>query len=220
MRRGLRASFVLSRMAHARLLVGAVLAAILIAGALTTALAAYGSRAVPQAARHQVVTAPDLSVMITGAFGEGQAAADTAAIRASMQRAFGASTFRLETALWSNPLGLPPGTGASGHGGSAAIVLTVAAGFGHLTGHATLTAGSWPGAPRRGRQVPAALPAAIAGRLGLAPGDTLATVDRITGARDTFLVTGLYKPRGPASAYWGLNLIGGSGVSVLGDFVT
>ena len=34
MRRGLRASFVLSRMTHARLLVGAVLAAILIVAAL------------------------------------------------------------------------------------------------------------------------------------------------------------------------------------------
>src|SRR5579875_3001672 len=174
--------------------------------------------------------------------------------RTSMERAFGTPAIRLDTALWSDPLGLPPGTGAAGPAGRPgrarrnAIVLTAAASFAHLAQNAILTSGTWPGPPRTGgaaapgaggqRQargapgargaraggeeslIPAVLPAVTAARLALDPGDLLTTTDRITGARDRFLITGTYRPRDPAAPYWGLNLIGTSGVSVSGNFVT
>jgi hypothetical protein len=214
MRRGPRGSFVLRRMVASRLLLGSVLVAILITAALTAALVTFSARALPQAARRDLVSAPKVSIAISGQIGAAQAAADSTVIRSSLRATFGTVPVSLERALWSDPLGWPvTGTGQT-------TVLTEAAAADDFAAHATLVSGTWPGQPVRGQAIQAALPAPVAARFHLAPGQVLTLPDRDTGARVRFRLTGTYQPRDPGSPYWGLDLIGTSGVSVQGSFVT
>jgi ABC-type antimicrobial peptide transport system permease subunit len=213
MRRGLRASFVLRRMGSCRLLLGSVLLAVFITAALTAALVTFGERALPQGVSRQLHTA-SLSITISGQIDAAQAAADSAVIRSSMRTAFAAVPVRVQRALWSDPLGLPA------TGSRQTIQLTEAAAPDQIMSNAVLVSGAWPGPPARGKPIPAALPAATAAQLHLAPGELLTVPDRDTGAPVTFRLTGTFRPRDPASPYWGLDLVGTSGVSVKGNFVT
>jgi hypothetical protein len=214
MRHGLRGSFVLRRMVASRLLLSSVLVAIFITAALTAALVTFSARALPQAARRELVSAPKVSIAISGQIGATQAAADSTVIRSSLRATFGAVPVSLERALWSDPLGWPvTGTGQT-------TVLTEAAAADDFTAHATLVSGTWPGPPVRGQPIQAALPAPVAARFHLAPGQLLSLPDRDTGARVRLRLTGTYRPHDPGSPYWDLDLIGTSGVSVQGSFVT
>jgi hypothetical protein len=210
----LRGSFVLRRMGASRLLIGGMLAAILITASLTAALAAFSARGLPQAAGSQLAAAPNFTIAISGQIDSAQAAADAAVIRSSIRSAFGALPVRLASALWSDPLGLPS------RAGSQTIPLAEAAAPDQITARAVLVSGTWPGPPRHGQPIGAALPAAVANQLHLVPGALLVLPDRDTGARVSFRLTGLFQPRDPASPYWNLDLIGTSGVSVRGNFVT
>jgi hypothetical protein len=162
MRRGLRASFLLRRMGASRLLIGSALLAIFITAALTAALVTFSARALPQAVSRQLRTAPNVSIAINGQFSAAQAAADDAVIRSSMRAAFTTVPVILDRALWSDPLGLPTST-------SQAIPLTEAAAPDQITDQSILVSGGWPGPPRRGEPIPAALPVSAARLLRLAP---------------------------------------------------
>ena len=214
MSRGPRESFVLRRMSSSRLLLGSVLLAIFITAALTAALVTFGERALPQAISRQLHFAPNVSMTINGQIDASQAIADTAVIRSSLRSAFRAVPVSLDRALWSDPLGLPAS------GSSQTIPLTEAAAADHITASAILVSGAWPLPPRPGQPIPAALPAAVAAQLHLAPGQLLTLPDRDTGAAVRLRVTGTFRPRDPGSPYWGLDLIGPSGVIVAGNFVT
>ncbi len=61
---------------------------------------------------------------------------------------------------------------------------------------------------------------AVARRLRLAPGQVLVLRDRDTGAGARLRLTGIFRPRDPASPYWDLSLIAPGGVSVQGSFAT
>jgi hypothetical protein len=217
MSRGLRASFVLRRMSSSRLLLGSVLLAVFITAALTAALVTFSTRGLPQAVGRQLSTAPNVSVAISGQIDAAQAAADSAVIHSSIRTAFAAVPVTLERALWSDPLGLPA---VRGSGTSQTIPLTEAAALDQITTHATLVSGAWPGPPAPGQPIQAALPAAVAGQLHLAQGDTMSLPDRDTGARVRFRLTGTFRPRDAASPYWSLDLIGAAGVTAAGNFVT
>ena len=65
-----------------------------------------------------------------------------------------------------------------------------------------------------------ALPAAAAALLHVPLGQVLTLPDSITGAVARLQVTGLWRPRDPASAYWRVSLLGTSGRLVQGPFVT
>ncbi len=201
-------------MTSSRLLLGSVLLAIFITAALTAALVTFGERALPQAITRQLHFAPNASMTINGQIDATQAIADTAVIRSSLRTAFRTVPVSLDRALWSDPLGLPAS------GSSQTIPLTEAAAADHITANALLVSGAWPGPPRRGQPIPAALPAVVAAQLHLAPGQLLTLPDRDTGAAVRLRVTGTFRPRDPGSPYWGLDLIGPSGVIVQGNFVT
>ena len=66
----------------------------------------------------------------------------------------------------------------------------------------------------------AVLPAATASLLHARPGSTLSLRDRDTGARLRIRLTGIFRPVHPAAGYWALDLIGASGASRQGAFVT
>jgi FtsX-like permease family len=208
---GLRASFVLRRMGHSRLVLGAVLVTTIIATALTVALAGFGTRALPRAVHQQLAAATSTSIAINGALNAAQAHADTRAIAASMRATFGAVPVALDTAVWSDPLGVPRQRGAT------ATPLLEAAAPGDVRAHAVLISGAWPGPAARGAPVPAAVPLAVADQLHLAPGDVIKSRDRDTGAAIRLRVSGVFAARDPGSPYWGLNLVT---PGELGGFIT
>jgi hypothetical protein len=81
-----------------------------------------------------------------------------------------------------------------------------------ISAQVTLTAGAWPGPPHHGGPVPVALPAAVASQLHLTLGSVLTGTPQSGGAKISLQVTGLFRPRNPASPYWALDLLPLSGM--------
>src|SRR5260370_33061370 len=80
MLRGARARFALGRMASARLLIGALLLAILPAAGATAALASFGARALPAAPHQRLGAIQQTTIGVVGQIGARQASTDTSAI--------------------------------------------------------------------------------------------------------------------------------------------
>lgn len=211
---GPRVSFVLRRMGSVRMLLASVLLSALIAASLVAALAGFSASSLPQAVSDDLAQAPRTSIAIDGSFNARQVLADRPVVRATIRRAFGPIPVTIDEAVWSNPIGLPA---PSGH---RAVPLTEAAALGQIRGHVKLTAGIWPTAPVPGAPIQAAAPVTIAGALHLRLGEVLLLRDRLTGAKVSFRLTGLYQPLNPAAPYWGVDLIAPSGVSVQTGFIT
>jgi hypothetical protein len=207
------APFLLRRMMSSWLLLSSLMITVLITAALTAALASFDAQVLPQAAHRQLATA-QTSVVVSGAVDAEVAAADQPAVRSALRSAFGVVPFRLDSARWSDPLGLPAVPGGR------LVRLAEAAAPDQIRAHAALVSGRWPGPPRPGQPISAALPETAAGQLGLATGDVVAVRDRDTGDRLRLRVSGLFAPRDPAAPYWGLDLIGPSGVSVQSGFAS
>ena len=212
--RGARASFVLRRLGSARLLAASLLFAVLTSVAVTTALAGFGAEALPAAAHRRLASEPGTPILISGQIGAATASADTPVIRSSLRSALGAVPFTLAGGRWSDQLTLP------GPHRRGTIPLIQAAVLGGVTAHTELTAGNWPGPPRRGQPIGVALPVTTARMLGLAVGDTLDLRDSTTGAPARLRVTGLFRVRDPGAPYWRLSLLGTSGALVQGAFIT
>ena len=212
--RGARASFVLRRLGWARLLPASLLLAILTSTMVTVALASFGARALPAAEHRRLANLADATIELSGQIGTARADADAKVIRASIAGALGHTGFQMISGRWSDPLALPRVRGQSQAPGIQAAVLA------GVTGHAELTAGHWPGPRAPGRPIPVALPAAAAALLHVPLGQVLTLPDSITGAVARLQVTGLWRPRDPASAYWRVSLLGTSGRLVQGPFVT
>ncbi len=218
--------FLLRRMASVRLLLISVLLSTLIAAALVAALAGFAAGSLPEAVSGDLARAPRTSIVIYGAFPAQQARIDQPAVPVTLHRAFGTVPFALREAVWSDPIGLPAPRGQRN------VPLVEAASIGQITGHARLTAGRWPDwpagptvptkptRPARSAPIQAAVPVTVAQALHLRLGQVLALSDRQTGARVTFVLTGLYRPESPAAQYWGLDLIAPSGISVQGGSIT
>ncbi len=201
----------LQRMSEHRLVLAAVLLTILISTAVAAALAVFAGQAVPQAVHRRLAVPSDTSVLVSGPVTESQ---ETAAVRAAMRSAFGAVPFTFYSALWSDSLDLPAPAGV------AQVPLMKAAAADAAAANSVLVSGGWPTAPRPGQPIPAALPAVTASLLRLSVGDILTLRDRVSNKPVPFRLTGTFRPRDPASAYWKLNLIGNSGFSSNGRFTT
>ncbi len=213
--RGVQAPFLLRRMASAWLLLATFMLTVFIAAALLAALASFNAQVLPQAARRQLTaSAQQTGVVVSGAVDASIAAADQPAVRAALATAFGPEPYHLDSAVWSNPLGLPRAAGRR------VIPLAEAAALDHVRQHATLLSGAWPGSPAPGQPVPAAVPAAAAAQLGLKPGDVVAVHDRDNGRRGSLRVTGVFALRDPASTYWGLDQVATSGISTAPGYTT
>ncbi len=225
-------------MSASRLVLGAVLLNTVVAAALAAALASFAGQALGQAAHRRIETAPVVWIALNGSMNLHQAQADSTAIRDALHATFGPVPVTLYRSVWSDSLGLPAGgdpPGGRTAGGAQAgpvrrppaatgpVALMQAAALDHLRAMATLVSGSWPAsrvAIRPGRPIPAALPAGAARLLHLRAGRVLSLRDRSTGAAVAIRVTGIFRPLHPSASYWGLNLVGGSGASEQGGFVT
>jgi hypothetical protein len=222
---GLAVPFIVRRMGASRLLLGCILLTTAITAALITALTSFWVQALGQAADGQLARSGAMSIVISGQVNARIAAAGGRAVRATMRTVFGRIPYQLDAARWSDPLGFTtPGqggaTGPAAPENGRTIRLAEAAALGQIRAHAVLVSGAWPGPPARHGPIPAALPTAVARQLHVSPGTVLVLRDRVTHRRVRLRITGLFRPRNPRALYWGLNLLGTSGISVQPPFVT
>jgi FtsX-like permease family protein len=218
-----RGSILWPRMRSVWPLLLSVLLSTLIAASLVAAFAGFSATALPQAVSSELRGSAHRSITITGALDEAQTRADQRVVSATIRHAFGSTPFTTATGLWSDPLGLPAPTGAK------TVPLVQAAALSRLSAHAKLTAGSWPGSaggnPAGGHDasaatVAAAVPATVASTLGLHVGQVLQVTDRLTHAKVRIRLTGFFQPVNPAAAYWSLDLIPATGISIQPGFIT
>jgi hypothetical protein len=211
---GLRTPFLLRRIASAWPLLASLMLTVFIAAALLAALATFNAQVLPQAVLRQLASSTQTGMVVSGPVDATVARADMPAVGAAIRGAFGVVPYRLNSALWSDPLVLPGGTG------SGVIRLLEAGAPGQLTAHARLVSGAWPSPPRPGRPVQAALPASVTAQLGASVGDVLTVWDRNNGNRALIQISGTFARRDPGSPYWGLDIVGPSGVSVSPGYIT
>jgi FtsX-like permease family protein len=210
----IRRSFLARRIKSSRLLLATVMLTVLATAALGAALASFAAQSLPQAVRGQLARSPALSIVVRGAMAPPQVGPAGRIVRAGIGRALAGVPYRLDQALWSDPLGL------AATRGSRIIPLVEVATLGQIQARAVLTAGAWPAPPRRGQPLGIALPAVAARQLRARPGTILRSRDRNSGERISLRVTGLYRPADPASPYWGIDLIGPSGINSQPPFIT
>ena len=239
--RGCGTRLILGRLGVNRPVLGAAALTTLIAAAVAAALATFGGQVLAQAARHQLTVASGTTVALNGTVTAGQAGPATAAVRNAIRAGLGAIPFTLRSATWSDQLpwpaqpspiaagaverAAPPGTAhkpADRHRVAHAEVPGIqAAVMPGVEAHAVLLAGRWPGSARRpDSPIPAALPAAVAAQRHVPVGAVLALRDVYSRKLVRIQVTGIFRPRFPASPYWRLNLIGPDGMSSVGRFTT
>jgi ABC-type antimicrobial peptide transport system permease subunit len=202
--------------------VAAAALTILVAATVAAALTVFAGQALPQAVRHDLAIAPGTALSISTLVSDkGQAATGSAALRSQIAAAMPGIPFSLDSAFWSDPLGLVPGAlpappGSAGHGNTA---LVQAAAMSGIASHASLVAGHWPtsAGDGQGQPIPAALPVSAAALLGVRAGDVLRLRDTISHTLVSFDITGVFAPRsgaGPADSYWKLSYIPVNGRSV------
>jgi hypothetical protein len=215
-------SLTLPRMNAHRLVIIAAALTTLVAAALGTTFAVFSGQALPRAVRHTLAAASGTALDFSGAVTASQADQYTSLLRRRVAASLAGAPFAFDRGQWSDPLGFTGGAAPpAGSGGN--VPIAEAAALDGLTAHAVLVAGTWPGPPRAGAPLPAALPDAAAALLHVRPGVTLTMRDRVSGRLVRFRITGLYRPRqltGSGSSYWSLNQIGFSGTSTSGGYTT
>ena len=170
-----RGPLAIRRMTAHWTVISAAALTILVAAAVASALTVFTGRALPQAVRHDLVSAPDASLSVTAlADDPGQAVAGGAALRSRIAAAMPGVSFTFDEAFWSDPLGLvrgalpapPPSAGRDN------TTLLQAASMSGIASHASLVAGRWPtGAIRTGTSAtsPSTAGRAAPGRSPTAP---------------------------------------------------
>ena len=209
----LRPTFLLRRIGSAWLLVSCLMATVFVTSALVSALVSFYETALPATVSTDLVKSGRLAVIVTGEAGE-SAARQAAQVSGKLTAALAPVPARFYRADWSDELSLP---GAHSRGQQPAVQAAAMTG---ITASAVLTSGSWPGQPAAGSQIAAALPAGVAARLKAGVGSVLRLRDLTTSKPVTLKVTGLYRPRDPAAAYWKLDPIGPSGYRSVGGFAS
>jgi len=225
--RGLGLSFLVRRARSSWLLLACVAVTVLLTTGLAAVLWTFAGAVIPLGAQGILADSQGRVISLSGDVDAGEAAADSQQIRATLGKAWPGVGFQMDSALWADPVQLSSTTGRptncapAGSPGppcstNTATVQIQPASLEGISAQATLTAGKWPGPPHHGGPVPVALPAAAASPLHLTLGSVLTGTPPSGGAPTSLQVTGLYRPRNPASTYWALDLLPVSGISVQG----
>jgi hypothetical protein len=194
-----------------RLALAAAAVTVILAAAIVAALASFSATVSTEAVRTSLASNPGTTISVTGSVSSTtQAAGAGRTITASLSRALPGVPLTVWSAVSSDYLNIPPGRGLA-HGQTHVISLA------ELSRHATLLAGSWPGPGGPAGTVPAAVPAALASALHLAPGMLLRLHDSVTGSPVSVRITGIFRPLNPASPYWLLDSAA-TGVQLSGGF--
>ena len=224
--RGLGLSFLVRRARSSWLLLACVAVMVLLTTGLAAAGWTFAGAVIPLGAQGILADSQGRVISLSGDVDAGGAAADSQQIRTTLSKAWPGVGFQMESALWADPVQLSSTTGppascapAGSPGPPCSSTTTVQiqpASLEGISAQATLTAGKWPGPPHHGGPVPVALPAAAAGQLHLTLGSVLTGAPPSGGAPTSLQVTGLFRPRNPASPYWAVDLLPVSGLSVQG----
>ena len=206
--RGLGVTFLVRRARSSWLLLACVAVVVLLSTGLAAMLWTFASASIPPGAASILAPSQGRVVGLTGVVDAEEAATDSQLIRTTLHKAWPGVGFQLESALWGTPIQFP----ASGT--STVFTQVQPASLEGIGAQATLTAGVWPAAPSPGEPVPVALPAAAATELHVGVGSVLTGAPPTGGARISLRVTGLFRPKNPASPYWTLDLLPVSGVGV------
>lgn len=209
---GLGLSFLVRRARSSWPLLACVAVTVLLTTGLAAAGWAFAAGAISPGAM-SILAAPQGRVIgLSGVADAGDAASESQLIRATLRKAWPGVGFQMESALWADPILLPqPATSANT---TIAIRQLQPASLQGISAQATLTAGEWPGPPHDGGPLPVALPAAVASQLHLTLGSVLTGTVPAGTPPTSLRVTGLFRPRDPASPYWTLDLLPVSGTSV------
>ena len=208
---GLGLSFLVRRARSSWLLLACVAVTVLLTTGLAAAGWAFAAGAISPGAM-SILAAPQGRVVgLSSVADAGDAAFESQLIRATLRKAWPGVGFQMESALWADPILLPQ-PAASANTATAIRQLQPASLQG-ISAQATLTAGEWPGPPRDGSPLPVALPAAVASQLHLTLGSVLTGTVPAGTPPTSLRVTGLFRPRDPASPYWTLDLLPVSGTS-------
>jgi ABC-type antimicrobial peptide transport system permease subunit len=204
---GLGLSFLARRARSSWLLLACVAVTVLLTSGLAAAGWSFSAGVVPSGALSILTASQDRVMGLSGVATAADAASDTRLIDAAARKAWPGVGFQLESALWMPPIELPSAAN------STTTVEIQPASLQGISAQATLTAGKWPGPPRHGRPVPAAIPAAVASRLHLTLGSVLTGAVTGGGPKTSLQVTGLFQPTDPGSPYWALDILPMSGIS-------
>src|SRR5579875_1578916 len=169
--------------------------AVVLAATLLAALASFTGIVTGYAVRRTLAGNPGTAVIVPASV-SGPAAARAAARggRAALRRLLPGVPVAVSSILSSDYVGLPARAGRN-----AETHVTAVDG---LQAHAALVRGGWPTAAGRTGPVPAAVTAAEARRLHLAPGAVVRLHATSTGAALPVRITGILRPLDPASRYW------------------
>src|SRR5579875_1980096 len=169
--------------------------AVVLAATLLAALASFTGIVTGYAVRRTLAGNPGTAVIVTASV-SGPAAARAAERggRAALRRLLPGVPVAVSSILSSDYVGLPARAGRN-----AETHVTAVDG---LQAHAALVRGGWPTAAGRTGPVPAAVTAAEARRLHLAPGAVVRLHATSTGAALPVRITGILRPLDPASRYW------------------
>lgn len=208
------AGFVLLRVRAHRLLLTAALLTVMLTTCVPATFTAFtgatGDAALRRTLQHQAADRATVEVTADDVSGHDAKALD-AAVRRTLDGSFAGLPARVDASTRSGPYGLPLALRPAGAPQNGDPDLTLLAAFDRS--RVTLTAGDWPTAAAPGSaEVRAAIPAAAAVALKVAPGDVVALTDRLGGPGLRVRVTGVYHPADPAAPYWHLDPLGGRGV--------
>jgi len=183
------------RLARHRLALATAMLAVVLAATLLAALASFTGIVTGYAVRRTLAGNPGTAVIVTASV-SGPAAARAAERggRAALRRLLPGVPVAVSSILSSDYVGLPARAGRN-----AETHVTAVDG---LQAHAALVRGGWPTAAGRTGPVPAAVTAAEARRLHLAPGAVVRLHATSTGAALPVRITGILRPLDPASRYW------------------
>jgi hypothetical protein len=211
-------AFLARRARSAWLLLACVAVTVLLTTGLAAVLLTFSAAVIPPGAQ-SILAAPQNRVIgLAGQADAGQAATDSQRIRTTFRKAWPGIGYQIESALWANPITLQPSRAVRDEASPVRgvpppvawqIQVAALAGIG---AQAVLTTGTWPGPPQPGGPLPVALPVTAARRLHVAPGSVLKDPGRSGPAAAGLRVTGLFRPRNPASPYWALDLLPVSGI--------
>jgi FtsX-like permease family len=205
-----RAPAIVRRLLPHRLALVAAAVTVMLAATLVAALASFLATISSHAVHTTLTGNSGATVSLTATVGSAAAVTrENSTIAASLTRALGGAPVTVWGTPSSDYLDFPRGIGL-------AKAQTHLIALADLPGHAALLQGSWPGSAGAG-VTPVAVPQTLARSLHLAVGQTVRLHESVSGAVLSFRVTGIFRPRQPASPYWLLGSASG-GVQQSGGF--